>query len=62
LGDIEMKIKEVKNDGDITIVKIDDEETKTTVKDKNSNESLITQNKNTYEIKFEKDLEINNEQ
>ncbi|MDU1315703.1 hypothetical protein [Anaerococcus hydrogenalis] len=57
-----MKIKEVKNDGDITIVKIDDEETKTTVKDKNSNESLITQNKNTYEIKFEKDLEINNEQ
>ena len=57
-----MKIKEVKNDGDITIVKIDDKETKTTVKDKNSNESLITQNKNTYEIKVEKDLEIDNEQ
>lgn len=53
-----MKIKEVKKDGNLTIVKINDKETKTIVKDKNFNESLIRQNKNSYEIKVEKDLEI----
>lgn len=57
-----MKIKELWKDEDLSILQIKDDEMKTVIKDENSNESLVIENKDGWKISVEKDLELKNEQ